>query len=145
MAYDFQRRTGFASSDTSHSAPTASPFGDQDAAELFRAVFGEDLGYRKRQQGAGGSSVTTHEGPMLVRLLTAFRRNPWTLVTALSVLSSFVSIFESLCAIFGEQRLQAAGLILVTGGVFMSFCPPSRRREVAMAGFALLLVCGAVF
>ena len=127
------------------SAPS-SAFGDQDAAELFRAVFGEDLGYRKRNaSGAGGGAVTEHEGPMVVRLLTAFRRNPWTLVTALSVLSSFVSIFESLCAIFGEQRLQAAGLILVTGGVFMSFCPPSRRREVAMAGFALLLVCGAVF
>ena len=49
----------------------------------------------------GGKDVHPHEGTLVVRLLRAFRQNPWTLVTLLSVVATIFSIIESIAKIFG--------------------------------------------
>ena len=95
---------------------------DVDAEELFRAFFGGGGargggaggggsvrgGAHVRQRhagGPGGGGDDDDEGNVLARLVRAFTRNPWTLVTALSMLSTVVGFLETLVRWVGMEML----------------------------------------
>merc|ERR1712183_852907 len=118
----------------------SSVFGDQDAEELFRAFFGTG----STNVGGGGgrsnsSAVDLHAGDLIQRLVTAFSKNPWTLVTLLSGLASLVNIAETLGSQFGAKAI--AAVPCVAAGVY--FCP-SQYRRYAMMAFAVVLFSGFI-
>ena len=62
------------------------------------------------------------------RLMATFARNPWTLLTLLTGLSSLVSIFESLASLFGGWGL---ALLPAAGRSHDSYATAARRlRDV---------------
>eukprot|EP00929_Paragymnodinium_shiwhaense_P091839 TRINITY_DN51730_c0_g1_i1.p1 TRINITY_DN51730_c0_g1~~TRINITY_DN51730_c0_g1_i1.p1 ORF type:complete len:321 (+),score=73.88 TRINITY_DN51730_c0_g1_i1:72-1034(+) len=126
-------------------------FSDQDAAELFRAFFGDDdegggafSGFdwqgRRGNAGSGGDAAVElfrRASTVGSRLMAAFRKNPWTLVTLLSGLAPIISILEMLLSTFGA--LAPTLIMAVALGWFV--VPPAYRKLLCIGAFCFLVAC----
>jgi hypothetical protein len=129
-------------------------FRDQDAEDLYRAFFGEGGGAGDQGAGDGRASsalVARVKGAAALfgRLLGAFYKNPWTLVTLLSGLASLVSVAESLQQIAANWGLAMGNLGwgalgVIPAGLAVAACCPPQFRTIAAVSFALAVaVCVA--
>jgi hypothetical protein len=124
-------------------------FGDEDAADLFRAFFGDDgtggTGAEgQRDQSSALSPFSTDSialserlsraGALCIRLGATFKRNPMSLVTLLCGLISLLEIIERLTSSFGVYAL----LVPVGGGGLMFAMPREHRAVLGMTVFAIL-------
>ena len=75
------------------------------AAWRRRCVRGGAHVRQRHAGGPGGGGDDDDEGNVLARLVRAFTRNPWTLVTALSMLSTVVGFLETLVRWVGMEML----------------------------------------
>lgn len=126
-----------------------STFGDQDAEELFRAFFGYDSAGTSSGSSSAGRSSSSMASPgagdlmaraeaaagLFQRLGAAFAKNPWTLVTLLSALVSFINIFETVITHLGAWTVAAIPAAAV--GIWM--CPPPHRKFLGTAVVVVLI------
>ena len=80
-------------------------FRDKDAEDLYRAFFGGGGDDEEAGPAEGSSAIVARVHGVIAlgkRLGKTFWRNPWALVTLLSVLASLVSVVESINEIIGK-------------------------------------------
>ena len=111
---------------------TASAFGDQDAEELFKAMFGDGDGATGGDDTSVVASVAGVQA-MARRLLAVFRANPWTLVTALSFVASAWNVLSSLHEKLGNR------LFVVIPGLGVAWSRPDLRRTALLTTAAIAL------
>lgn len=104
--------------------------GDVDAEELYQAFFGGGDG-----DGHESSEVVGRFGGTVgrtvalgSRLLSTFVKNPWTLVTLLSVLASFVSVVETMSELLDLSAWQAAWALPVVVLFVVAFIRAGKAR-----------------
>lgn len=109
------------------------PFGrDVDAEEIFRAMFGGNRGgaggnpFAGFGGGAAGGQQVVDFSSVIGRVLTTMGSNPWTILVALTMLSSVMSLLGTL--------LQRPYLLIVP-----FLIPPKFRGQAAMVFMALLM------
>ncbi|CAE8629231.1 unnamed protein product [Polarella glacialis] len=111
-------------------------FGDQDAEELFRAFFGSSsssagygAGASARSGPSSSTTVDAHAGGLVIRLLKAFKANPWTLVTLLSGFASLANVAESLSQLVSGKFFLVVPCVLAAAAC----CHAEYRRGGLMA------------
>jgi hypothetical protein len=140
------------SSSSSSSRPfRGRQFRDQDAEDLYRAFFSEEGGSDDEDFQPTDGSVTAlvvakARGAFALgkRLLKAFKKNPWTLLTLLSGVASVVNVLESLSeALGGHSALVNGAAVLVAGALGAFFCPQKHRPALAVATVAVVVCLGS--
>lgn len=104
--------------------------GDVDAEELYQAFFGGGDG-----DGHDSSEVVGRFGgtvgrtvALCSRLISTFVKNPWTLVTLLSVLASLVSVVETMSELLDLSAWQAAWALPVVVLFVVAFIRAGKSR-----------------
>ena len=141
----------FSSSSSSSRPFRGRQFRDQDAEDLYRAFFSEEGGSDDEDFQPTDGSVTAlvvakARGAFALgkRLLKAFKKNPWTLVTLLSGVASVVNVLESLSeALGGHSALVNGAAVLVAGALGAFFCPQKHRPALAVATVAVVVCLGS--
>ena len=141
----------FSSSSSSSRPFRGRQFRDQDAEDLYRAFFSEEGGSDDEDFQPTDGSVTAlvvakARGAFALgkRLLKAFKKNPWTLVTLLSGVASVVNVLESLSeALGGHSALVNGAAVLVAGALGAFFCPQKHRPALAVAAVAVVVCLGS--
>ena len=145
------------SSSTSSSSSSSSQkfrgrqFRDQDAEDLYRAFFNEEGESDDEDLDPTDGSmmalvVAKARGAFALgkRLLKAFKKNPWTLLTLLSGVASVVNVLESLSeALGGHSALVNGAAVLVAGALGAFFCPQKHRPALAVATVAVVVCLGS--
>ena len=141
----------FSSSSSSSRPFRGRQFRDQDAEDLYRAFFSEEGGSDDEDFQPTDGSVTAlvvakARGAFALgkRLLKAFKKNPWTLLTLLSGVASVVNVLESLSeALGGHSALVNGAAVLVAGALGAFFCPQKHRPALAVATVAVVVCLGS--
>ena len=141
----------FSSSSSSSRPFRGRQFRDQDAEDLYRAFFSEEGGSDDEDFQPTDGSVTAlvvakARGAFALgkRLLKAFKKNPWTLLTLLSGVASVVNVLESLSeALGGHSALVNGAAVLVAGALGAFFCPQKHRPALAVAAVAVVVCLGS--
>jgi len=101
-----------------------------DAEELYQAFFGGGDGDDHESSEVVGRFGGTVGKTMALgsRLLAAFVKNPWTLVTLLSVLASLVSVVETISGLLDVNAWQAACALAAVVNFAFAFFYAGKQR-----------------
>lgn len=155
---DPQRRSQYdllgpsATSSTSSGRSRTNFFSDVDANELFQAFFGDDedaSGSCRWSSSAGNAGsgadaavdIFRRASTVSTRLMAAFKKNPWTLVTLLSGIAPLVSILEMLVSSLGV----AAVVLMPAFAAALYLSPPWHRRLICIVAFCIFVACPFAF